>query len=192
MRRIFVGVAAFVLLVTLTVVSGTEGPPRAAGGEARLAQQEAPAPENPLIGTPYLQLGQGGESNSAKIDVVWHAIPDASAWSVEFQETTENSRRMAAQAKFRLVDIQRVSVHRIYNATISRLKPGEPFDYRLLRNGKLVRPNHTESTPFWAELCQCYDQFSDQLSRSVRNCGPPPQTKRPGRNYRESHLSGSR
>jgi hypothetical protein len=59
-------------------------------------------------------------------------------WSVEFKEKTEDSWRKAAKAKFRLVDIQGVPAHRIYNATISRLKPGDFFDYRLLKNGKPV------------------------------------------------------
>jgi hypothetical protein len=100
---------------------------------AAYREEVAGPPENPLIGTPYLQLGEHGEKNSAKIDIVWHALPDTSAWSVEFKEKAEGSWRKATKAKFRLVDIQGVSAHRIYNDTISHLKAGDPFDYRLLR-----------------------------------------------------------
>jgi predicted phosphodiesterase len=138
MRRIWIAVAGFGLLVGLRMAAGAEDHSNTASADVRVAPQEAPASESPLIGTPYLQLGEHGESESAKVDVVWHATPDASAWSVEFKEKAEDSWWKASKANFRLVDIQGVPAHRIYNATISHLKPGEAFDYRLLRNANPV------------------------------------------------------
>jgi predicted phosphodiesterase len=139
MKRIFVGALFFFLVATVQTaqISGRRAY-LSSDGQPRYGQQSNAGSENPLIGTPYLQLGGHGESNSAKIDVVWHATPDASTWTIEYKEETESSWRRAPDAKFRLVNIQGVPAHRVYNSTISRLKPGELFNYRLLWNGKPV------------------------------------------------------
>jgi hypothetical protein len=139
MKRISVGVVALLLVVIGALKSLGEVQAHAAvRGTYRDSQGNAGSAENPLIGTPYLQLGDLRHGNRPQVDVVWHAVPDSSLWSVEYKEKSESSWRKAREPKFRLVDIQGVPAHRIYNTTISRLKPGELFDYRLLRNGNPV------------------------------------------------------
>ena len=98
-----------------------------------------PADQDRTIWNPYLQLGNValGDS-SARIDVVWHASPDASRWAVEYKEASDTVWKSASGPHFRLVDIRSVPTHRVYDVTITSLRPGRPFDYRLLRNGVSV------------------------------------------------------
>jgi predicted phosphodiesterase len=138
MKRMFMGMVAF-LAITSSLTLDAQFHSPTSKGLPQSGLQGSPADSgDPLIGSPYLQLGDLRRGNSAQIDLVWHAAPDASAWSVEYKEQSEASWKKARDARFRLVDIQGVPAHRIYNATILRLKAGEPFDYRLLRNGKAV------------------------------------------------------
>lgn len=99
--------------------------------------QNALAPDrNGLIGEPYLQLGNVAlDDPDVRVDVVWHALPDLSRWSVEYKEQSESSWEKAAEPQFRLVDIEGVPAHRVYDAGIGGLAAGQEFDYRLLRDG---------------------------------------------------------
>jgi predicted phosphodiesterase len=136
MRRISVGVVALLPLAIVPIRRVGEVQARALIPDAyRHSHASTGVAESPLIGTPYLQLGDLRRGNHAQVDLVWHAAPDSSAWSVEYKEKAESTWHKAKTPKFRLVDIQGVPAHRIYDSTLSRLKPGEVFDYRLLRNG---------------------------------------------------------
>jgi len=91
---------------------------------------------NTLIGMPYLQLGNVPlDDPDVRIDVAWLASPDLSRWSVEYKEESESSWKNAGEPHFRLVDIEGVPAHRVYNVKIGGLAAGQNFDYRLLRNG---------------------------------------------------------
>jgi acid phosphatase type 7 len=139
MRRLSVGVVALLLVAIVPVRRVGEVQARVSTRDAyRRSQASVGGAENPLIGTPYLQLGDLRRGNRAQVDLVWHAVPDSSAWSVEYKEKAESTWHKAKAPKFRLVDIQGVPAHRIYDTTLSRLNPGEVFDYRLLRNGNPV------------------------------------------------------
>jgi acid phosphatase type 7 len=139
MRRMSVAVAAFLFVVSVPLKRVSEVQAYPSGDAIRADSHENTGnSEDPLIGTPYLQLGDLRKGNSPQIDVVWHAIPALSRWSVEYKEESESSWRKARDPRFRLVDVQGVPAHRVYNTTISHLQPGEPFDYRLLRDGKPV------------------------------------------------------
>lgn len=102
-----------------------------------------PADQSRNIWNPYLQLGNVAPGDtSARIDVVWHAPPDASRWAVEYKEGSDSVWKSAPEPHFRLVDIRSIPAHRVYDVTIDKLAPGRPFDYRLLRNGASVFTGH--------------------------------------------------
>jgi acid phosphatase type 7 len=107
-----------------------------------VAQDAPPSPvpaDGSLIGKPYLQLGDVPlKDSSARVDVVWHAAVDGSRWQVEYKEANRTVWTVLRDPKFRLINLEGVPAHRIYSVTLSKLVPGESFDYRLLRNDAVV------------------------------------------------------
>lgn len=115
--------------------------PRFSPGKTRaIFDQPTPVPElTSLIGKPYLQLGNVPLSNrTARVDLLWHALPDNSSWSVEYKASSESVWKVLRDPEFRLVAIPDVPRHRIYRVTLSDLPAGKAFDYRLLHNQSVV------------------------------------------------------
>jgi len=104
---------------------------------AQESEQPTSGPRNgedvALLARPYLQLGQGSQDEvSDHLDVLWLALASSTGWSLEYRESTESQWKEASLTK-RAIALGPVTPHIVYDATLTHLKPGEPFEYRLLR-----------------------------------------------------------
>jgi len=127
---------ALIALFALTAVRGAHSLVRPAGWYSGSRSEEKPGVDRgAFVGLPYLQLGNVPlDDSTARVDVLWHTTTDEAAWSVEFREASATSWKKTANPSFRVVDIQDVPAHRIYDATIGGLAPGRLFDFRVLKN----------------------------------------------------------
>ena len=80
---------------------------------------------------PYLQIGN--ECKSGDLELLWVAKSNHEKWKVEARESGEEKWH-AEQAPTRNF-IATPHLCALYRCSLKGLKPGEPFQYRLLRNG---------------------------------------------------------
>ncbi len=84
---------------------------------------------------PYLQLGESPSPKSLRL--LWHTRDVDGGFSVESR--TGGGRFKAGPAPtFVRVAVRSVEPHRVWSALLQGLRPGEPFDYRLLKDGAVV------------------------------------------------------
>ncbi len=102
----------------------------------------AQPPAEPVNGfwqKPYLQLGDHPKLLARERALaVWHAEDRDSAWTAEVRSGTEKGWRTAQVKLVRTVAVPGTPPHRIYAAELNRLTPGQPFQYRIGRNGQWV------------------------------------------------------
>jgi predicted MPP superfamily phosphohydrolase len=86
---------------------------------------------------PYLQLGDKAKASSLEnLDVIWFAPTNSDKWQIYMKrQGTEDWREQGAPACQSVV--APMKTYR-FSGKISGLLPGSPFQYRLLKNGKLV------------------------------------------------------
>jgi predicted phosphodiesterase len=82
---------------------------------------------------PYLQLGTG-YAGPGSLAVLWHADADATDWAVEIRDG-DTWKPMAAPSAH-LVAVGGVERHKVWQDTLTGLKAGVEFDYRVLRAGQ--------------------------------------------------------
>lgn len=91
-----------------------------------------------LLQKPYLQLGNAPRaSNSESMAVVWHTGDRDAVWTVEYGRQG-GERQTAKGMLLRRVNVRGVDPHRVYEAVLTKLPPGEEFEYRLLLDGKSI------------------------------------------------------
>src|SRR5262249_5179244 len=94
---------------------------------------------------PYLQLGYDPQPKPQSLDVVWHAKREVAKWLVKYKEASEiTSWKEAKILEPRPIEINVPDYphHWVYNATMSDLEPGKPFDYCVKRNDSAVFVGH--------------------------------------------------
>lgn len=89
----------------------------------------------PFLATPYLQLGDDPKPDD--LTLLWHADDVDAAWSVEVRSPLGSDWRPAGSPSERRVILDGVERHRVYQAVLPGLVPGERFDYRV-KLGELV------------------------------------------------------
>ncbi len=77
--------------------------------------------------------------------ILWHAADEEAAWSAESKPTGGKNWRASAALLLRTIDVGGVSAHRVYQATLTGLPPGEPFEYRVLRNSQPIFTSHAKA-----------------------------------------------
>ena len=101
----------------------------------------AAAAEDPFLEKPYLQLGNSPKLASAEsLMLMWHTGGQPASWRVEVRTSKDSKWRAASgEAPAALkVSVPGISPHLVYRAPLSKLVPGEEFDYRVLRSGEPV------------------------------------------------------
>ncbi|CAN5282407.1 hypothetical protein BH11CYA1_BH11CYA1_28150 [soil metagenome] len=118
---------------------------------AALAQKPAPqsgGPETFLV-KPYLQLGLEAKSDASTATVVWFTSNDTHKWNIQVKSGQVKSGQAPTEklAEYRPVDglLERLvalpgfsSPIKKYTARLKKLKPGEPFQYQILKDGSSV------------------------------------------------------
>jgi len=87
-----------------------------------------------FVAKPYLQIGRNPAPET--MHLLWHA-PDAQTnWAVEYRTKPAGSWQKAAVPTSVRVAVAGTEPHRVYDATMTSLLPGQTFTYRVLQNGK--------------------------------------------------------
>jgi Calcineurin-like phosphoesterase len=102
----------------------------------KLTPTEPKATESPFVAKPYLQLGHSPAPGA--IALVWHSADADAAWTVEFQPGTGRRWQKAQEPTFSRVGVAGIEPHRVYQAALTDLQPGELFGYRVSLGNKPV------------------------------------------------------
>lgn len=85
---------------------------------------------------PYLQLGDRPQPAGGALDLQWLGHDKEVDWKVEYQV---GSKWTPATARMlRKVDFPGTAAHRVYSASLDKLKAGAEFRYRVMAEGKVV------------------------------------------------------
>lgn len=92
---------------------------------------------------PYLQLGSSSKlSSNESAALLWHTLDIDAPWSSEVKIDGETEWRKQDVKMLRRIDVRGIAKHRVYQSTLTDLKPGQPFDYRVLLSGRPVFQSH--------------------------------------------------
>lgn len=109
--------------------------------DPRVAPLDAvPTPPGTFFTTPYLQLGDSG-TDAASLAVAWHVSGlTPRRWGVETRSPAGTGAWVPQPAPVRAnrVAVGVVEPHTVCMAPLVGLTPGQPFDYRISRDGKPV------------------------------------------------------
>ena len=86
---------------------------------------------------PYLQLGDRPKIASEEgLDLMWIGHDKEIAWTVEYKTSSDWIK--ATPKMLRRINVPGTAAHRVYSAPLVKLKPGEPFTYRISTEGKTI------------------------------------------------------
>lgn len=112
-----------------------------AGGllSLRGVAQTNETPRDAFLAEPYLQLGaQPKVGSNGALALLWHTEDVDAAWRVELKPVEAAQWSDAGRITLRRIVMGGVEPHRVYRCSLSKLKSGEEFDYRVLRDGREV------------------------------------------------------
>jgi predicted phosphodiesterase len=89
-----------------------------------------------FVNKPYAQIGDNASPSTLKI--LWHAADSEAKWELEHRHNSNTAWVKADAITYTLLAQVNVSPNRVYHACISGLKPGETFQYRILKEGMEV------------------------------------------------------
>src|SRR5580658_2369117 len=95
----------------------------------------------PFLVEPYLQIGDARRlETSETLALLWHTPADSTGWVAEVK-LGPLWRKMAPPAS-RKIAVAGIEPHLVWRATLTGLKPGSDFEYRVLHAGKPVFAAH--------------------------------------------------
>ncbi len=89
-----------------------------------------------FVASPYLQIGLNPTPQS--LGLMWQTKDDAGKWELEHKTNNGAWMKMEQPTMAKVIVEKNIAAHCIYRATLSGLKPGSIFTYRLLKDGKEV------------------------------------------------------
>jgi 3',5'-cyclic AMP phosphodiesterase CpdA len=101
---------------------------------AQLAMCQSPS--GPFIAKPYLQIGRMPSPET--LQLLWHAPDAEAAWAVEYRTKKSGAWKKTDSPTFVRVAVAGIEPHRVYNAALVGLTPGDKFSYRVLLANKEV------------------------------------------------------
>jgi len=105
-----------------------------------------PVSGQPFLEKPYLQLGNAPKlAAQESLVLMWHTANTPAEWSVEVKTSKDAKWRAAAKPASQVASAPAgpaasdpIEPHLIYRANMTKLVPGEEFQYRVLLAGKQV------------------------------------------------------
>lgn len=89
-----------------------------------------------FVAKPYLQIGR--EPSAESLELLWHATDIDASWYVEQRSGNSVAWIKASAPAYNRVAVSNIEPHRVYHVKFSGLIPGSVFNYRILRNNKVV------------------------------------------------------
>jgi 3',5'-cyclic AMP phosphodiesterase CpdA len=115
-----------------------------------LGQTDAP----PFVVEPYLQMGNAPQlSASDSMVVMWHTAGADQPWDVQVKKPSDTKWSLPVAPLYGKVAVRGIEPHRVYFAALSKLQPGEEFEYRVRRAEQTVfqaraRARKTNGQPY--------------------------------------------
>jgi predicted phosphodiesterase len=103
---------------------------------ASLAVAQEPMKADAFVVKPYLQVGRTPSATS--LQVLWHAADIEGDWVLEHRASSDAQWHKADAPKSSRVAVGNVTPRRVYSAALNGLVPGSSFQYRILKDGKVV------------------------------------------------------
>ncbi len=111
-------------------------PPRQAEPTKKSAASTV-APTGPFLVKPYLQLGHNPAPGT--LALTWHTIDQDAAWTAEVRAAADQTWHTLTPAPTaRRIAVPTIEPHRVYLATFTGLEPGKTFDYRIIKDQRVV------------------------------------------------------
>jgi len=85
---------------------------------------------------PYLQLGK--KPSPQTLQLLWHATSSNDTWLAEYKNSDETDWKRSEGQVSSTIAVGSIAPFNVYSATINSLKPGNIFQYRVSKNGKVV------------------------------------------------------
>jgi hypothetical protein len=92
---------------------------------------------------PYLQIGKTPSPQS--LQLLWHAAVSDDIWIAEYKNSDETDWKKTAGQTFSTVAVGSIAPFNVYSTSITSLKPGTTFQYRISKNGKVVFTSEAKS-----------------------------------------------
>lgn len=89
-----------------------------------------------FLAQPYLQLGKNSSPQS--IQLLWHAPVANDIWLAEYKNSGETDWKRSEALSFSTIAVGSIAPFYVYSTSFTSLKPGTAFQYRVLKNGKVV------------------------------------------------------
>lgn len=102
-----------------------------------IVRGQAPAPPDPFLVKPYLQLGQDALALDA-LSLLWHGPDQDAAWSVTLKPAAQEDGEQTLRPTWTRIAVPGIEPHRVYRALLRPLRPGVACEYRVLLDGKPV------------------------------------------------------
>jgi hypothetical protein len=88
---------------------------------------------------PYLQLGDfPKQAKEERLVLLFHTADENGPYSVQIKSAGAREWTKPARATSRRIAVKLIDPHRVWTATLNKLKPGEEFDYRVLKGAQAV------------------------------------------------------
>ncbi|WP_212005558.1 metallophosphoesterase [Chitinophaga sp. HK235] len=89
-----------------------------------------------FITPPYLQIGY--QPSATSLELLWHSADSTTNWEVEYKTAAAASWQKAARSEATRVAVANVNTHFVYRTLFAGLTAGNSFNYRVLKNKKVV------------------------------------------------------
>jgi acid phosphatase type 7 len=93
-------------------------------------------PSSVFITKPYLQVGRNPTAQSMQL--LWHVADIDTPWTVEYRMSGEKAWMKAAAPTYKVINVEGIEPHRVYQVAFAGLKPGRTFTYKVLKAKKQV------------------------------------------------------
>ncbi|MEO6807985.1 MAG: metallophosphoesterase [Isosphaeraceae bacterium] len=101
-----------------------------------------------FLAAPYLQWGEEANPGDNQLELLWHTNDVEAAWKVSFREAPgDDDWSHAPEPTFQRVAVPSIEPHRVYRAKITGLPIGSRFDYRVLKDDKVVFESGSKARP---------------------------------------------
>lgn len=138
---------------------------------ATFVLRAAPVDQTFLV-KPYLQLGEHPRSD--RLGLMWHTVDENVNLTVEVRPSGSRSWNKMDRPTFTRVAVRTIEPHRVWSATLTKLKPGEQFEYRLIKGRVPVfeargrAPKTSDQPQRFAVFGDCGQNTPEQKGIAVR------------------------
>src|ERR1700752_2106354 len=92
---------------------------------------------------PYLQIGKNPSPKSMQL--LWHAAVSNDVWLAEYKNSDETEWKRSEAQTFSTVAVGSIAPFNVYSTSLTSLKPGTTFQYRVSKNAKVVFTSEAKS-----------------------------------------------